>query len=671
MAKLKIMSLELVAAKSRKDEIVDYLQRAGAVEISVPEQTDGMTFSEFSSQISENEKLRATVLNAQNVLRKYAPRKKPLTAMLEPRKSMTAESYAEKRAELDGILARAEALLADDKALADLKVENVRLNALRDSLIPWQGSDLPVRPGTVGRIAYVPGYIRKGVSREEILQYVASRLPENDGIEIEIIRADDNATYFRFWCVKDDVEEFEQVLRDLGFIRAPEFADKSPAELIAENRAAADANKKEAESIRLRLGQTEGLHEQLEFAADALSITADSLAAKEKMPETQRVFYLKGYAAKRDAAAIAAYAEKNFDAAVEISEPGEGEDVPVLLTNNAFSAPLENITGMYSMPSANDIDPTGPMAFFYYFFFGMMFSDAGYGLLMVLACGGVLLLKRNLEMKMKNTLRMYLYCGISTVFWGAIYGSWFGDAASVICREFLGINNYSGFFSGVIDPAKELMKVMVICFIFGLVHLFTGVLMKGITDWKNNKKLDAFCDTIPTYLTILGIAPVFFNLFADVPEILSKTGTPLLIVGLVLVVLTGGREAKSIGGKIGSGLYAVYDLIGGYLGDVLSYARLLALGLATGIIAQVMNMLGVMFGSGALKAVLFVVIFIVGHIANFAINIIGTYVHTNRLQYVEFFSKFYEGGGRAFVPLSANTQYYKFAEEASAETKKK
>lgn len=667
MAKLKIMSLELVAAKSRKEDIVDYLQRAGVVEISVPEETDGLTFSEFSAQSGENERNLALIENAQNVLKKYVPRKKPLTAMLEPRKDMTASGYVEKRTELDDTIRRARELLEADKLIADKKADNIRLGAQADSLIPWKKADFPVRPGFTGKTAFVPGSVRKQTTREDILSYVASRMPDNDGIEIDVISSDENSTYFVFWCVKDDVEEFEQILRDFGFVRAPDCGDKTPAELIAEIGGRIASNDKEADEAREKLAQTGDMYEKLEFAADAMRISKDKLAALAKLPETQRVFYLKGYIPKRASEKTSKALEERYDAAVEISEPGEDEDVPVLLTNNAFSAPLENITGMYSMPSKNDIDPTGAMAFFYYFFFGMMFSDAGYGALMVLACGGVLLLKRDLETKMKNTLRMYLYCGISTVFWGAIYGSWFGDAPAVICREFLGIDNYAGFFSGIIDPSKELMRVMIICFIFGLVHLFTGVALKGVTDIRNGKKFDAFCDTVPTYLTILGIAPVFFKLFTEVPAIFSRIGTPLMIVGLVLVVLTGGRDAKTIGGKIGGGLYEVYNLVGGYLGDVLSYARLLALGLATGIIAQVMNMLGSMFGSGIVKTIIFIVVFIVGHVANFAINVIGTYVHTNRLQYVEFFGKFYEGGGRAFVPLEANTKYYKFADETSAE----
>jgi len=381
----------------------------------------------------------------------------------------------------------------------------------------------------------------------------------------------------------------------------------------------------------------------------------------EKIPESERIFFIKGYIAKRDAEKVKAYLEKNCDAAVSYSDPDENEDVPVILSNNFFSAPLEGITGMYSLPGKFDPDPTGIMAFFYYFFFGMMLSDAGYGLLMVLATGGVLLFKKNLEKKMKNMCLMYFFCGLSTVFWGAMYGSWFGDMINVIRTEFLGLEEVRLYIW--MEPVNSLMELMVYCFIFGLVHLFVGVGVKAVSDWRNGDKFGAFCDSVPTYLTILGIAPIFFGLFTEVPPVLSKIGTPVLIVGLILVVLTAGRHSKSLFGKLGGGLYEVYNLIGGYLGDVLSYARLLALGLSTGVIAEVMNMLGVLPSNKILKLIMFIGVAIVGHIANFAINVIGAYVHTNRLQYVEFFGKFYEGGGRAFVPFEAKTNYYKFKEE--------
>ena len=135
------------------------------------------------------------------------------------------------------------------------------------------------------------------------------------------------------------------------------------------------------------------------------------------------------------------------------------------------------------------------------------------------------------------------------------------------------------------------------------------------------------------------------------------------LVGAVLTVLTSGRSSKNIIGKLGGGLYGLYNTASGYLGDILSYSRLLALGLSTGVIATVINLLGTMPGNKIAKLILFIGVFLLGHTANIAINLIGTYVHTNRLQYVEFFSKFYEGGGRSFTPLKADTKHFRFKEE--------
>ena len=147
------------------------------------------------------------------------------------------------------------------------------------------------------------------------------------------------------------------------------------------------------------------------------------------------------------------------------------------------------------------------------------------------------------------------------------------------------------------------------------------------------------------------------------PQTLTAIGKYVALVGAVLTVLTSGRSAKNIIGKLGGGLYGLYNTASGYLGDILSYSRLLALGLSTGVIATVINLLGTMPGNKVAKLILFIIVFLLGHTANIAINLIGTYVHTNRLQYVEFFSKFYEGGGRSFTPLKADTKHFRFKEE--------
>ena len=680
MAKLKVMSVELIAPISQKEKILAFLQRRGALEIS--EVTDVGAVENRSQEIAEAEDQINIIKQALDVLSAVAPVKKPLTAMLEPRRELTEAQYAAKEAALPETVEKAKEILALKRESEDIKADRIRLDTYIDTLRPWVGAGLPVRSGSTGRVTFMLGSIREEISREEILTHLAETWPAIDCVDIEIVSSDPEQTAIAVYCMDEDAPEMEQALRDIGYLPAPDCAESAPEEKVAAAETEIAEGEVRLEEIDAFLRQAAEERDALEFALDALAVRKDAFAAAQRTGQTERVFVIRGYAAKKDAARIKKEVEADFDAAMEVSEPPEDADVPVILSNNAFSAPLETITGMYSLPGKGDIDPTGVMAFFYYFFFGMMLSDAGYGLIIALATGGVLLFKRNMERRMKNSVKMYFFCGLSTVFWGAMYGSWFGDAGSVILREFFGkdINPLPPIWT---DAVTDLMNVLIVCFIFGLVHLFTGVAMKAVTDLKNGNKFDAFCDSVPTFLTILGIAPIFFNLFLqeNPPENytalgsfifnavktvhagLSTVSTYLLIAGLLLVVATGGRASKSIGGKIGGGLYEVYNLIGGYLGDVLSYARLLALGLATGVIAQVMNMLGTLPKSQPLKTILFIIVFIIGHLANLAINIIGAYVHTNRLQYVEFFGKFYEGGGRAFVPFEASTKYYKLKEE--------
>ena len=136
------------------------------------------------------------------------------------------------------------------------------------------------------------------------------------------------------------------------------------------------------------------------------------------------------------------------------------------------------------------------------------------------------------------------------------------------------------------------------------------------------------------------------------------------IIGAVGIILTGGRESKNPGLRLAKGAYSLYNITG-WLSDILSYSRLLALGLATGVIANVINQMGSMLGDGIGSAILFIIVFIIGHTFNILINLLGAYVHTCRLQYVEFFGKFYEGGGEPFEPFKQNTKYYDFKEETN------
>jgi V/A-type H+-transporting ATPase subunit I len=290
-----------------------------------------------------------------------------------------------------------------------------------------------------------------------------------------------------------------------------------------------------------------------------------------------------------------------------------------------------------------------------------MLSDAGYGLLMVI---GVLAAKAKLRLsaQAKKTADMFLFCGVATVFWGALFGSWFGDLAPTIARQYFG--REMGSLALWLDPVEKAMSLMLWCFLFGIVHLFAGYAVRAAQLWRRGKKADAVCDSLFVCLFTAGLAPLGASLLTPVPAWLGGVAKWVLLAGALGIVLTAGRKSKRLGGKLGVGLYGLYNAAAGMLGDVLSYSRLLALGLATGIIAQVVNLLGTMPKNMAVKSVALPVVLLVGHGVNMAINLIGAYVHTNRLQYVEFFSKFYEGGGRKFLPFAAHTKYYQVKEEA-------
>ena len=686
MAKQHVKAVRIAVPLREKEDVLRFLQAKGTMEIrrettlSPPPDNAEETVSRLKEDLS-------AVNRALTELDTRAPEKKGLLSMLEPRAEIDETAFFGERDRAEKAVGAAKALLAKLDAEADLAVRRTRLTAKLEQLSPWL--DVTPEAANLSRVGVLTGLIRRPVTKADILGAVAKDYPEIEAVDAELYETGEDAdapenrpTVFSVYCLKDDAEEVETSLKNFGFLTAPKMVGESyraDAETLKtqlrETEAEQEALSKEIEGFAAE-------RENLRFAADFLQAALGQTDACVLAGQTERVFVLTGFSEEKDAERIKKQAEKRFDAAVEIEEPGEDEDVPVILKNGFFSAPLQNITGMYSLPSRTDIDPTSFMAFFYYLFFGMMLSDAGYGLLIALATGGVWLFKKNLEPRMKNNVKMYFFCGLSTVFWGAMYGSWFGDAPAVIAREFFhkDINPLPPIWT---DAVTDTMNVLIMCFVLGLAHLFWGVCMKGWTDIKNGHRLDAVFDTVPTFLTVIGIAPIFFGLFVQdgappermplghalygffmkVHTSLGQVSTYILIAGIALVILTAGRHAKGVVGKLGGGLYAVYNLFSGYLGDVLSYARLLALGMATGVIGQVMNQLGTLPSNPIIKIPAFILVFLFGHAANLAINLIGAYVHTNRLQYVEFFSKFYEGGGTAFVPFEAKTKYYRFKEE--------
>ncbi len=385
--------------------------------------------------------------------------------------------------------------------------------------------------------------------------------------------------------------------------------------------------------------------DKIKLYYDSLLIKRDKSRVRERILKTQKTFYIDGWVIKSEALRI----EKlllSFDCVVMISDPDDGEEYPILLKNNSFSTAHESITELYSLPYYKNLAPTAFLAPFYCVFFGIMLSDAGYGLILTLGCLFILR-KFRLEGFIKKLIKTLMFGGISTIFWGAMFGSWFGDVVSVVGKLFFGktISVAPIWFNPVEDP----MKLFIFSFILGGIHMFLGMGLKAYMMIRDGDLKGAIFDIGSWYLVFIGI---IFMIFGEM-----NVGGVILIIGVLMLILTQGRHQKNIFMKLFSGVSSLYNITG-YLSDLMSYSRLLALGLATGVIASVVNTMGSLGGGGIIGAIVLTIVFIVGHIFNLGINTLGTFVHASRLQYVEFFGKFYEGGGTAFEPFFKNTKYH-------------
>ncbi len=653
MAKLKMKRIELIAPLTDSKQIIELLQRRGVVELC-ENSSEELEQMNVAAVMGEFEKFRNTVDQALNILGKYAPEKASLTDMFGGRDEIEKHEFGQKAADLEKIMNAAGEIIKNHKMITEAQAEIIQLGIRSDLLEPWTALDVPMNfRGTSRTSAYI-GSVQGSRTVDEI----ESQLPE--GCCAEIVSISKEQTNLFILCSKEIAEEAENCLRRLAFVPVSESAAMTPSEMIRKNTARRrELNKLIGNSEKAIAAMSE-YREMLKFGVDFLAMRKEKYEALSKLGITESTFVLEGYVPEKYFDSLKKEIEKKHTAVISGFEPAEDEDVPVLLENGSFSSPVEGITKMYAMPSKTDVDPTPVMSFFYYLFFGMMLSDAGYGVVMVI--GTMIALKKfKLENSMRKTLIMFRNCGISTIFWGALFGSWFGDIVQIVGREFFGkeIGSIALWFQPLDDP----IKLLLYSFGLGILHLFLGVGVSFKMAWDDGRKLDAFLDTVPIYLTILGVAPLAASILTEVPQILKTVGMYVMIAGVVLLVLTAGRSSRSIFGKLFGGLYALYNTATGWLSDILSYSRLLALGLATGSIAGVINLIGTMPENKAVKLVLLIVVFIVGHTANLAINLLGAYVHTDRLQFVELFSKFYTGGGREFTPFAVNTKYIKFKEE--------
>ena len=319
---------------------------------------------------------------------------------------------------------------------------------------------------------------------------------------------------------------------------------------------------------------------------------------------------------------------------LEITEVDkDDEEVPILLKNSGITGLFASITQMYALPKYNEIDPTAILSIFYWIFFGMMVADFAYGLILFILSGLALMIGKFDENKRKF-LKFFFALSFSTMIWGLLYGSAFGDLIKLPTQ--------------VLDSSKDFMSIFILSIIFGAIHLVIALGIKAYILIKNGYFMDVIYDVFLWYLTLTSLIILLLAGRFGLSEFTKNIFIACAVIGMLGIVVFGARDAKTLVGRIGGGLYSLYGITS-YIGDFVSYLRLMALGLAGGFIASAINIIVKMLVSkGILGIILGVVVFTLGQSFNIFLSFLSSYVHTSRLTYVEFFSKFYEGGGKAF-----------------------
>ena len=657
MAIVKMKRLRLLGMQSDRDSLFRQLQKLGCVEIAEPAidltDPDWAALAKPDGRDLAGAREQNNLLNnALEILKKYAPAKGGLFARrpeLSDKELFDDEAYA---AGLD----TARAILEGEKAMASLVTEQGKLTSHKAALAPWIPLDVPLEMERTENVSLVFGTIPAKAD------YAALQAAVAEASELSALfeaSADQDLRYFLLLCHNSVESVCVEAMRPFGFSRASMRGWTGTAVdndrmldnqmTVLEERIAAAK-----EHIVSFASQRDALKRCVDRSVQDISCEE----AKGHLVDTATAFFLSGWVPAESEDKLVEILN-GYTCAWETEEPSaeEYEQVPVKLRNNKLTAPYSVVTEMYSLPAYNGLDPNPFIMPFFALFFGIMFADMAYGLLMLIA--GVVALKlMKPKGTVKNMMGLLVQCGISTFIIGFFTGGFFGDAISVVGGIFdkeWNLVPYLGTIrigdSIAIDLPLNLLEgnnplyVLVLAMIIGVIHLAIGVGIGVYLNIKDGNWIDAIHDIS------------WWVIFAGIAVMVLGGGNIVLYVGIAIMVVSAFMQGKGIG-RVTKIFGAVYNGLTGYLGDILSYSRLMALMLAGSVIASVFNQLGSLGG-----ILMFIPVFLIGHVLNFALNLIGCFVHTMRLQFLEFFGKWYRDGGKPFRPLNYNTKYVDIKED--------
>jgi len=604
----------LYALKQDKEALLAALQRCG--ELMVVETEDSLPQDGCEEATEALKRTRETL----RFVGKNAGKKGLLTVRPEVEASRLLSADPESEA----LQKQAFGL---ERRLDENSAKESSLKAQSDSLAPWLPLDTAVESlKDTRKVAVFTGNVAK-----DSIPALTSVLDRFDA-EAQFLGEGLSGRAAVLYCMKDQAEEMLSAAKAAGFEQAalPRISGV-PVDCEAKLTEEREKLTKERDEMKDSLSKLAAKRDELELLCDQQATVCSRLGTPAAA--TEYTFRLCGWAMADRAEKIRKAVESVTDAyALAFEEPTEDDQPPTVEKNSRFVTPFETITDMFSRPDPRELDPNPIMAPWYWIIFGMMMADAGYGLIMALFFGLFLKLKKP-RGDFGKLVKVLLYASITTAFWGVMFGAYFG----------------AEWFPPVLFiPLDEPVSTLILCLGIGVLHIFSGMAMAMANAFKAGDWQAAIFDNLSWIIMISGLGMLFVPSLAGVGKIMALTGA-----GIVL--FTAGRSKKGIK-KVTSGILGLYSITG-HVSDILSYSRILALALSSGVVAMVFNLLAGMVQGSIIGFLFSIFIYLLGHAFNLAMGLLSAYVHSSRLQYIEFFGKFYQGNGHAFTPLSVQNKY--------------
>lgn len=653
--------LNLVGMAYEKDAVLNALQRTGAVEVKLHREEEHSVpippaDGELSSYHASLEDALERLTQAADA---YAKEHK---GAARPAKDGFEVSYEEfmaaagDRARMDGLIARVNAL-TDKKAETRAALAKAERTFAAAAIYRTVEEPLSAYAGTAHT------RVRLGTLPLPAWENMKGMLPALS--EGKVLAQEDDQVLVLLVLHKSCAEEGEALLSGTGFTPCPFEGEETGSALYARLKGECEALAKELDALEEEMAGLGSETRALKIYCDYIGYEAEKAALDEKMRATERTFLLEAFVPEDAEETVRRELSEAGTVYLEFSEPAEDEELPTLCKNNAVVSDFESLTNTYSVPNAREMDPNTVMSVFYSVFMGFIMADIGYGLLMMLGGGWLKYKNRGRKGGLGALAGVFAIGGIFAVIWGFLFNSLFGITLP-IPTVLPNAQSDMWTFAGIGIPA-----VLVIAMLLGIVQLLAGYICKAVQCWRRGEVLDGILDGVVWAIFSLGAGLAIAGLVEEwnIPVLVTVGGITAGVT-LVIAMIAAGRHEKFFG-KLSKGFGTLYGIIN-YMSDILSYARLYGLMLSGAVIAQIVSQYAVGFiTGGGVLAVLGVLLMLVGHVFNLAIGLLGAYIHDARLQYVEFYGRFYEGEGELFVPLGSKHEHVFVKPYAAEKSEKK